>query len=622
MCGITGIIYFDKEHKVDKNILKDMTDSLYHRGPDDEGFYMNENVGLGFRRLSIIDLNTGNQPLSNEDGRFWIVFNGEIYNYLELRTDLLSKGHVFKTKTDTETIVHLYEQYGVECLQYLQGMFAFAIWDNQKKQLFVARDRFGIKPFYYALTQNGFVFGSEIKAITKSGIVNKTFDFSALDSYFAYGYITSDKSIYSEIKKLSPANYAILDLSSAPKLSFQEYWSIQFEPDYSRSEAQWIEELRFLFSKSVKMHMMSDVPIGAFLSGGIDSSSIVAEMSKNSNYPIQTFSLGFREKTFDELPFAREMANKYNTEHHELIIESQSIDLLPKIINLYDEPFADSSAIPTFILSEFTRKFVTVALSGDGGDELFGGYNNYSKMNWINKFNIDFADINKFFWGSINKILPESFYGKGSTYYLSQNKADLAAYFCIWTREERHRLFNQNLNSYSDFESIESFKEKILRKGENDEYLSNNQKLDMQTYLVDDILTKVDRASMYHSLEVRIPLLDHKFAELTFKIPSKLKIKRSSQKYILKKAMAPLLTRSVLNHRKHGFSIPLRYWFKDDLRSYVNDSLNSGNSLLSNYVDKKVISRLLDENQKGMRNLSAKVWTLLVFNEWLIQNNQ
>ena len=619
MCGITGKIYLDSSNNIDAHELKKMTDSIYHRGPDDEGFYINKNIGLGFRRLSIIDLSTGHQPLANEDESIWIVFNGEIYNYKELQDDLITKGHIFKTKSDTETIVHLYEQYGVDCVKHLRGMFAFSIWDNNKKQLFCARDRFGIKPFYYYTDNEKFVFGSEIKAILSANNIDKTLSNDALNSFFAFGYITSDLAIYRQIKKLQPAHYLILSFKNNPTIEINKYWDIRFEPDHSKSEKQWAEEIEASLSEAVKLHMISDVPLGAFLSGGIDSGSVVAMMAKNSTNPIKTFSIGFKEEKYNELIFAREIAKKYGCEHHEQIVEPESINLLPKLVRAYDEPFADSSAIPTYYVSKFAREYVTVALSGDGGDELIAGYSIYRYLQRINKFNTSSPSFNKFVWGNINKLIPESVAGKGLTYHLSQNKNFLGAHLCIWTNEERKKLILSN--DIFKFNIVpELFKEEILKKGNKHDFISNLQYLDLQTYMVDDILTKVDRASMLNSLEVRVPLLDHKFAELLFKVPSNLKMKGKETKYILKQAMKNVLPETTLNRPKIGFGVPLSLWFKDELKEYVNDTLLAGNPLLANYLDRNYVRTMVEGSKDGMRDFSSRIWSLLWFEEWLKQN--
>ena len=621
MCGITGKIYFEKSRDIDANELKKMTDVIYHRGPDDEGFYINNNVGLGFRRLSIIDLSTGHQPLANEDESVWIVFNGEIYNYQELQEDLISKGHVFRTKSDTETIVHLYEEYGVDCVKFLRGMFGFAIWDNNKKQLFCARDRFGIKPFYYYTDNEKFVFGSEIKAILKSGNIDKTLSYDALNSYFAFGYITGDLAIYKNIKKLQPAHYMLLSLKDKPSIEINRYWDVRFEPDHSKSEQQWIEEIKESLSETVKLHMISDVPFGAFLSGGIDSSSVVAMMAKNSSKPIKTFSIGFKEEKYNELKYAREVATKFGCDHHEQIVEPESISLLPKLVRAYDEPFADSSAIPTYYVSKFARENVTVVLSGDGGDELIAGYDIYNYFKKVHRFSTGSPAFNKFFWGNLNKLIPEKISGKGITYFLSQNREYLGAHLCIWPKEERKRLILTN-DTFKYNIKPELYKEEILKRGKGNDFISNLQYLDLQTYMVDDILTKVDRASMLNSLEVRVPLLDHKFAELLFKIPSDLKLKGTDQKYILKQAMKEFLPDSILNRPKIGFGVPISVWFKDELKEYVNDTLLSGNPLLSQYLDKNYVRSMVEDNRDGMRDFSSRIWSLIWFEEWLKQNNE
>lgn len=621
MCGITGKIFFSKERNIEKAELKQMADVIQHRGPDDEGFYINKNVGLGFRRLSIIDLQTGHQPLSNDDGSKWIIFNGEIYNFVELRDELIKKGYSFKTKTDTEVILKMYEEYGVHCVDFLRGMFGFAIWNDEKKQLFCARDRFGIKPFYYYKDNEKLVFGSEIKSILKSGNVDKSLSDDALDSYFAFGYITSDLSIYKEIKKLQPAHYLLLSFAPEARIEIEKYWEILFEPDDSKTEQQWCEEIESALSESVKLHMIADVPLGAFLSGGIDSSSVVAIMAKNSNQPIKTFSIGFKEQKYNELQFAREVAEKYHCEHHEEIVEPESMSLLPKLVGAYDEPFADSSAIPTYYVSKLARKYVTVVLSGDGGDELFAGYNSYKHLKRVYSdiFNLRSPSLNKFFWGNVYKLIPEYSKGKTRTYYYSKDRNLIPAYQNVWSRAERKRLLlNYGLVDHQN--TSEYFKERILKGRPDYDFISNMQNLDLQTYMVDSILTKVDRASMLNSLEVRVPLLDHKFSELSFKIPWNLKFNRGEQKYILKKAMMPYLTSNILNHPKQGFGVPLEFWFKDDLKEYVNDTLLSLNSKLSRFLNKKYVSEIIHKNQSSTKDFSSRIWPLIFFEEWLRQN--
>ncbi len=621
MCGITGIVHFKRDRAIAPAVLKNMSDSIYHRGPDDEGHYINENVGLGFRRLSIIDLSTGHQPLSNQNDSIYIVFNGEIYNYLEQKKKLKQKGYTFKTTTDTEVILYLYEEYGVDCLQYLRGMFAFAIWDKNKQQLFCARDRFGIKPFYYYSDKERFVFGSEIKAILKSNDIDKTISIDALDSYFAFGYITSDLSIYKNIKKLQPAHYLLLSIKDKPTIEIKRYWEIHFDPDYSKSENRWQEEIEECFSETVKLHMISDVPLGAFLSGGIDSSSVVTMMARNSDRPVKTFSIGFKEQKFDELKYAREVASKYGCEHHEQILEPESIGLLPKLVSAYDEPFADPSAIPTYYVSKLARQFVTVALSGDGGDELFAGYNSYARFNrlYSKTYNFKSPFLNKLVWGNVHRLIPKKVRGKGLSHLLSQDKKYQFAYMS-WQKEQRQKLMLPQVSAINYLSASENYKINVLKDGNINDHVTSMQYLDLKTYMVDDILTKVDRASMMNSLEVRVPLLDHKLAELSFKIPSNLKLKESQPKYILKKTMAPFLPQSILDHQKQGFSVPISIWFKDDLRTYINDTFNSSGCLLYNFLDKKYIRDKIINNEIAHIDYSERIWSLLFFNEWLNQN--
>ncbi len=621
MCGIAGIVYTDSNRSINKTELERMTNVIHRRGPDDEGYYVNDNVGFGFRRLSIIDLHTGHQPLCNEDGSVWIVFNGEIYNFQELRNELIHKGHQFKTKTDTEVIVHLYEEYGNDCVQKLRGMFGFTIWDARNRKIFCARDRFGIKPFFYLLDNERFLFGSELKVITQADNVSLDIDPYAMDSYLSYGYITEDRSIYKQVKKLKPG-HSLEFYPESGQFNISKYWQINFQPDYSKSEEDWVEEINHVLSESVKMRMISDVPLGAFLSGGIDSSSVVALMAQHSNQPIKTFSIGFKEAQFNELQYAREVAKKYNTDHYEQIVEPESIGLLPKLVDAYDEPFADSSAIPTYYVCKFAREHVTVALSGDGGDELFAGYRSYPKLNNINNYNLTPHAFNKFFWGTLYKTLPASVKGKGITYFLSHPRQVVAAYFSIITRPERALLYKGDVWDQIKQSPAENVKVNLIKSFESKDFLSRMQQLDMSTYLPDDILTKVDRVSMYNSLEVRVPILDHVFAELSFRIPSDLKLKGQSKKYLLKKAMAPHLPESVISHKKQGFGIPLKMWFKDDLKSYIYDRFNADNTFVNEYLNKGYINKILNDHNNGMRDMNYKIWSILFMDAWLEQQKQ
>jgi asparagine synthase (glutamine-hydrolysing) len=617
MCGITGKLYFDKSKKISQHELKYLTDLIYHRGPDDEGFYMKDNVGLGFRRLSIIDLSTGHQPMANEDDSVWIVFNGEIYNFMELRENLIRQGHTFKTKTDTEVIVHLYEQHGADCLQYLRGMFAFAIYDSRNEKLFCARDRFGKKPFFYYIDNEKFVFGSEIKTVLNNDIGNNPINLDALDDYFAYGYIMGDKSIYTKINKLPAAHYLELDVSNSKSLKTPRYWDFSFEPDYSKTEEEWMHEITTILSESVKMRMISDVPLGAFLSGGVDSSSVVALMARNSSHRIKTFSIGFKEAAYNELDYARELSRMYDTEHYEQIVEPESIDLLPRLVSAYDEPFADSSSIPTYYVSKFAREHVTVALSGDGGDELFAGYKMYSTLNLVHRLQLLPDAINKTILYPVYKILPNTIRAKKALFYLTTPSREIGANFTIWNHYERRRLYNKSVKHDLNGYKAEFFKSHVAGKNEHLDFISGLQEMDIRTYLTDDILTKVDRASMMNSLEVRVPLLDHVFAEMTFRIPVKYKFHHGNNKYIFRKAMKEYLPDIVLNHKKQGFALPLKLWFRNDLNEYVHDKLLSRNCLISNYLDMDMIRTTINESSFSNRNFSQQIWSLLFLESWL-----
>ncbi|MEL6922652.1 MAG: asparagine synthase (glutamine-hydrolyzing) [Bacteroidota bacterium] len=621
MCGICGIVHYDRQQSVKAATLSSMAQSIVHRGPDDEGYHLQGRVGLGFRRLSIIDLDTGHQPLSNEDGTIWIAFNGEVYNFGSLRQQLLARGHRFKTKSDTETIVHLYEEYGKDCVQHLRGMFAFAIWDERRQQLFCARDRFGIKPFFYHLSKDGIAFASEIKALLRLPNVSREMDPVALDSYFAYKYITDDRSIYQSIKKLPPAHTLQLDLSgSQPQLRIDRYWDIAYQPDHQTDEREWCERLKAELRTAIQLRMISDVPLGAFLSGGIDSSSVVGIMAGLSANPVKTFSIGFAEPQYNELPFARMVANRYGTDHHEKIIEPESVSLLPTLAAGYDEPFADSSAIPTYYVSQFARQHVTVVLSGDGGDELFAGYSSYAKLAKINRYNFVPDAIRPHLWGTLNNMLPDSFYGKGLSYYLAQPKAQLSARLAtLWQQPERRQLYRPDFLESLNMVFAEQHKEQLLRQSNAEDAIFKAQELDMRTYMVDDILTKVDRASMLNSLEARVPLLDHKVAELSFKIPTALKLRGDCQKYIFKKAMAAYLPHEVLHHHKQGFTVPMKMWFRDSLQDYVQDRLGSRNNVLSDYLKMDKVHKVVQAHRKGMRDLNEKIWSLLFLDAWLQQ---
>ncbi|NNE75966.1 MAG: asparagine synthase (glutamine-hydrolyzing), partial [Pricia sp.] len=493
--------------------------------------------------------------------------------------------------------------------------FAFAIWDERNKKLFCARDRFGIKPFFYYLDEETFIFGSEIKSVLSQTKSLSTLSIAMLDEYLTFGYSSEAGTIYQNIKKLRPGH--TLEIDYKGKVQIKKYWDIKYSPDYTKTEKDWCNLINAKLSESVKCHLMSDVPLGAFLSGGIDSSSVVALMAKNSSSPVKTFSIGFKEAEFNELKYARQVSKKYGTEHYEQIIEPESISLLPKLVDTYDEPFADSSAIPTYFVSKFAREHVTVALSGDGGDELFAGYNSYQRMNNLRRLNVLPSNMSESFWGGVHKMIPSSVKGKGAAYYLSKPKNSFPAFLSIWQLDERKNLFRKEIwdsikNSPAEYSRIGSFSGE-----ESSDFIFNMQKNDIQRYMVGDILTKVDRASMQNSLEVRVPILDHEFAELTFTIPSELKLKENNKKYILKQAMKPHLPESILSHKKQGFSVPLKLWFKDDLKDYVNDRLVNTSGPLFDYLEQDYVRKIINNHNTGMRDFKNKIWSLIFLDQWL-----
>lgn len=618
MCGIAGKLYFNPKRPVEFDDLKVMTDSIAHRGPDDEGHFLQENIGLGFRRLSVIDLHNGHQPLPNAARKIWITFNGEIYNFKELRADLLRLGYVFRTNSDTEVIVNLYEELGERCVDHLRGIFAFVIWDETKQKLFGARDHLGVKPFYYYSDRQQFVWGSEIKAIKASKGVTTRICLRALDQYMAYGHMLRRESIYQEIHKLEPGTFFTVEPLKSSEIKFTKFWSLASEPDHGKSATDFTEELRFELERSVELQMTSDVPIGAFLSGGIDSSSVVSIMSAVSDCPVKTFSIGFEEPEFDETKYAKLVAKKYDTEHHEMVVEPKSIDLLPELVRLFDEPFADSSAIPMFYLSKFAREHVTVALSGDGGDELFAGYSRYLNMLRLHNRPLNYKWTNKAA-NFLHRWCPDYLELKKWSYYFGIDSNHIGATMGIFKSYERRKLYQSWV--IGELDDYECEADKIaLSQSLSDDFISRMQQLDLNTYLVDDVLTKVDRASMANSLEVRVPILDHKLVEFAGKIPSGMKINASGQKLIFKDAMADALPDEILSHKKQGFSVPMSAWFRESLNDYLTDTLLASDACINDYFCRNEVDDIISNHKRGARDYSAKIWSLLFLEAWLKEN--
>ena len=595
--------------------MRAMCDLIRHRGPDDEGFYTDGGCGIGMRRLSIIDLSTGHQPISNEDGTIWVVFNGEIYNYQELRRDLIQRGHRFATNSDTETLVHLYEEKGTDGLQWLRGMFAFCIWDSRQRKILLARDRFGKKPLYYAQTPSGFYFGSELKCLRMAG-VPLDIDRDALRLYFQFGYIPDPYSPFQAIRKLMPGCW--IECSADGSVKQGRYWRLPPFSEENRTgltEPQTREKLRELFDEAVRIRMIADVPLGAFLSGGIDSSLVVASMALQSSDPVKTFSIGFEEAAYNELQYAALVAKKYKTDHHEILVRPDSLSLIHKLVRHYDEPFADSSAIPTYIVSEFTERHVKVALSGDGGDELFAGY---PTLNIVQRYK--FLDhiprpLRKLaYWSSSG--LPYSAYGKNFLYGLDYT-TELDRYFHqgYTAYLTRKRMLNPEWMLPPDAAFLQALlPDDFLPDGT--DIFSQLMYFEATANLTGDMLVKVDRASMAASLEVRCPLLDHRFAEFATQIPTSWKWQNGKGKRILLDALGDRLPSELLTRPKMGFGVPIDHWFRGPLRELVHDSLLGRDFLDRGIVAPDFVRYLLKEHASGRRSNHHQIYALLMLELW------
>jgi asparagine synthase (glutamine-hydrolysing) len=616
MCGIAGILHFDPRERVDRDLLERMTRVLEHRGPDDEGFYQDGPVGLGHRRLSIIDLSGGAQPMANEDETVWIVFNGEIFNFEELREDLEKAGHQFRTRSDTECIVHLYEEHGPEeCARRLVGQFAFAIWDSTRRRLFLARDHVGIKPLFYRWSDDGLIFASELKAILEDPQVPRDLDTGALLDYLSYRYVPAPKTIFQGIRKL-PAGHWLVWQDGRMKVG--RFWEMP-PPGTGKpselSEEEHARKLQDLLRESVRGQLMSDVPLGAFLSGGIDSSIIVGFMAELMDQPVKTFTIGFREADFSEVDHARRIAGQHRTEHRELIVEPDSVDLLPRIVRQFDEPFADPSAIPTYHVCRMAREHVTVCLSGDGGDEGFAGYRRYQ---WALKFSgMDWlpAGLRSAAFGALEKVLPRSRYKTAARRFALHPALRYADVFSYFGRTARSRLLSGDLRRIgNEGEEFALLRELHDRAAPADD-LSRLQYMDILSYLPDDILVKTDRMSMLNSLEVRVPLLDHRVLEYAATVPSELRL----GKRILKKAAGHLLPADLLSRPKMGFGVPLKHWFKDDWRGYAGDLLSSRRAAERGFFDVGEVKAMVEARAGAGGADTQTVYALVVFEEWCRQ---
>ncbi|MDP2939635.1 MAG: asparagine synthase (glutamine-hydrolyzing) [Candidatus Omnitrophota bacterium] len=616
MCGICGIV-----GKFDEDALKNMTKSIIHRGPDSEGFYLDADIGLGIRRLKVIDLNTGDQPIHNEDKTIWIVFNGEIYNFKELRDSLVKKGHIFYTQTDTEVVVHLYEEYRDECVKYLRGMFAFAIWDKNDKRLLLARDRVGIKPLYYSFINNRLIFGSEIKSLLQDNNVSHRLNFTALDKYLTFLYIPAPLTIFEDIFKLLPGH--ILSFRNA-KLEIKKYWQLEFRLK-ENSEDNYIEEIKENLKEIVKLHMISDVPLGALLSGGLDSSTIVGLMSQVLNNPVETFSIGFEDRfsSYNELQYSDIIAKLFQTKHHQFIVKPDIIKILPTIVSYFDEPFADSSAILNYLICQEARKFVTVALSGIGGDEVFGGYPRYLGVLTARYYN----SLPLIFRGALSGIanlIPESRksgnitgrikrYLKTGVFPLEERYIHWISYF---NSEMKNELYSNNFKELLKDENSFAIHQKHLQEIASLEPMNKISYLDIHTYLPDDLLIMADRMSMANSLELRVPFCDHKLIELLSSISFNEKLKGFKLKSLFRKTIKDLLPSEILNKRKQGFMVPLADWLREDLREFVFEVLSEDNIKKRKFFNPKAVNSLIKNHFNGTQVNTHQIWALFILELW------
>ena len=625
MCGIAGIFDLRQRGDIARDVLERMGEVQRHRGPDDDGYHVEPGVGLAFRRLSIIDLSTGHQPIYNEDGSVVVIFNGEIYNYRALVDELAGLGHVFRTRSDTEVIVHAWEAWGEACVERFRGMFAFALYDRNAETLFLARDRLGVKPLYYALLPGGrLIFGSELKALVAHGGFSLELDPCAIEDYFALGYVPEPRTIFVGASKLPPA-HTLCVRRGQDAIAPREYWDGRFTGDNRISQADACDELVARLAESVRLRMIADVPLGAFLSGGVDSSAVVAMMAESSPTPVNTCSIAFADPAFDESKYAGIVAARYRTHHAVDRVESDDFDLIDTLAGVYDEPYADSSSIPTYRVCQLARAHVTVALSGDGGDESFGGYRRYRLHMMEERLRgAMMPSLRRPLFGLLGAAYPKADWAprvfRAKSTFEALARDSVGAYFhsvSIVRDETRRELFAPGLRArLAGYNAIEVFRRHAERcKGADG--LSQIQYLDLKTYLVGDINTKVDRASMAHSLEVREPLMDHPLVEWLATLPPTLKLRNGEGKYLLKKTMESRLPAEVLYRPKQGFAVPLAAWLRGPLRTRLASSVLGPRLASTGLFNARCLKSLVDRHLAGTRDYSAPLWTLLMFDAFL-----
>lgn len=622
MCGIVGS--YNPRGGIELDILKKMTNTLLHRGPDEEGYFVDTEAGIAFghRRLSIIDLKTGHQPLSNEDQSIWVILNGEIYNFLELRRELEAKGHQFVTNSDTEVMVHAYESFGTDCVKHFRGMFAFALWDKNEKKLFLARDRVGKKPLVYTRLSDGtFLFASELQALLRHKDVSREINLEAVHHFLSYTYIPAPLTIFKGIFKIPPGHLLTYD---GKNIQVQPYWQLHYYPKIQISEEEAIERILELLRESVKIRLISEVPLGAFLSGGIDSSAVVALMSEFSDGPVKTFSIGFEEEDFDELKYARKVSELFGTDHHEFIVKPRALEILPTLVKHYGEPYADSSAIPTYYVSKITREYVTVALNGDGGDELFAGYDRHLGFKFSSYLDKTPNLLREILISPIRVFLPDSMNPRSKLrrmkrFLQSISLSPIERYFrwiSVFREEDKQSLYSEDFKEQLGEVSSIALLVPFFNANNPLDPVDSPLNADTHTYLPYDLLVKVDITSMANSLEARSPFLDHILMEFGARLPSNFKLHGRISKYLLKKAFDNRLPHENLYRRKMGFGVPITKWFRGDMKDFLSENLLSETCLKRGYFKPEKIHELVYSHIEGKQDYSFQLWTLLMFELW------
>ncbi|HYM22078.1 MAG TPA: asparagine synthase (glutamine-hydrolyzing) [Vicinamibacterales bacterium] len=620
MCGIAGKFNFDANRPVDRSCMSAMTSVITHRGPDSDGFHTSPGLGLGFRRLSIIDLSTGDQPIANEDGTIWVIFNGEIYNFADVRSELLARGHRFRTHTDTEVIVHAYEQWGDEAVDRFRGMFAFAVWDELRRRLLLVRDRLGVKPLYYCVTAHGVTFGSEIKSLLEDPDVPRQWSAESIDAYLALQYIPCPRTIFNAIWKL-PAGHLLVAANG--RVRTRRYWDLTFTGDGDPSrESRYLDELEANIDEAVRLRMVADVPLGAFLSGGIDSSMVVSSMVRSAPGRVLTASVGFDDAAYDELEYARTVARHLGTEAYEEVVRPDIADLLPKLAWHLDEPFADSSAVPTYYVSKAARQHVTVALSGDGGDEVWAGYARHKIECAEHRARRMLGPRGGRIAGRLARRMPHAVKGARSLGHLALTPAEACAdkhAYGLFEGDGRRALYSAEFAAeVRDADPFHGFRVAYQSCGSPDP-IDRALYVDVKTYLVDDILTKVDKMSMAVSLEARDPLLDHKLLEFVATIPSSLKLKHGRTKYLLRRLLARRIPQSIVDRPKQGFEAPIGRWLRGPLAPMVNELLTDGRLADRGVFEEREVRRLWDEHRQATADHRHRLWSLMMLELWFRQ---